>query len=107
MATTNIEMNKSVVTLATGGTYCENDIKVSVKLQEKTMTTNGGITPDIRYRGIEKVTVSVSQAVLIEISTASEMTVLLVAANVGKVYKFIGTTDDTYTNGNLYEVVNG
>ena len=48
-----------------------------------------------------------TSAIPIEISTASEMTALLVAANVGKVYKFTGTTDDTYTNGNLYEVVNG
>ena len=107
MATTNIEMNRPNITLATEGTYCENDIKVSAKLQEKTATTNGDVTPDMGYCGIGKVTVSVPQAVPIEISTASEMTALLVAANVGKVYKFTGTTDDTYTNGNLYEVVNG
>lgn len=40
-----------------------------------------------------------------EVSTADEMNALLVAANVGKAYKFVGTTDDTYTNGDVYEVV--
>ena len=39
------------------------------------------------------------------IATASEMNNCLTQANVGKVYKFTGTTDDTYTNGDLYEVV--
>lgn len=40
-----------------------------------------------------------------EIATAAEMDALLVAANVGKVYKFTGTTDANYTHGELYEVV--
>ena len=40
----------------------------------------------------------------IDISTSDEMTALLVEANVGKVYRFTGTTDETYTNGDLYEV---
>lgn len=39
------------------------------------------------------------------IATASEMASCLIQKNVGKVYKFTGTTDDTYTNGDLYEVV--
>ena len=51
--------------------------------------------------------VSFSDSVPIEVSTAAAMTALLVPANVGKVYKFTGTTDATYTNGDLYEVVNG
>lgn len=40
----------------------------------------------------------------VEISTALEMNSLLTAENVGKVYKFTGTTDANYTNGDLYEV---
>ena len=40
-----------------------------------------------------------------DVATSSEMASLLVAENVGKVYRFTGTTDDTYTNGDLYEVV--
>lgn len=41
---------------------------------------------------------------LIEVSTAAEMNALLVEANIGKAYKFTGTTDDTYTNGDIYVV---
>ena len=40
----------------------------------------------------------------IEVATAAEMANLLVQKNVGKVYKFTGTTDDTYTNGDFYVV---
>ena len=40
----------------------------------------------------------------IEISTAAGMNAVLIAANVGKVYMFTGTTDATYTNGDLYIV---
>ena len=40
----------------------------------------------------------------IEVSTAAAMDSLLVAANVGKVYRYTGTTDETYTNGELYIV---
>lgn len=208
MATTNIEMNRPNITLATEGTYCENDIKVSAKLQTKTATANGDIAPDEGYCGLEKVTVNVApklqtktatpttaqqditpdanydglskvtveaiqteektatengevtptsgkylskvtvnvptpapsleekavtitengtteitptagkdgiskvtatvnvpQAVPIDVSTANAMTALLVTDNVGKVYRFTGTTDATYTNGDLYEVV--
>ena len=39
----------------------------------------------------------------IEISTAAQMKKVLIAANVGKVYKFTGTSD-TYINGDLYIV---
>ena len=41
---------------------------------------------------------------LVEVSTAAEMNALLVEANIGKTYKFVGTTDDTYTNGDIYVV---
>lgn len=41
---------------------------------------------------------------LVEVSTAAEMNALLVEANIGKAYKFVGTTDDTYTNGDIYVV---
>ena len=64
-----------------------------------TKTTNG--TYDVK----EYASVVVNVPSVIEISTADEMTALLVEANVGKVYKFTGTTDSNYTNGDLYEVV--
>ena len=42
-------------------------------------------------------------SVPIEISTDAEMEAVLTSDNVGKVYKFTGTSD-TYTNGDLYVV---
>lgn len=41
----------------------------------------------------------------IEVATAAEMNALLVEKNVGKIYKFTGTSDGTYVNGDIYEVV--
>ena len=40
----------------------------------------------------------------IEISASIEMDSLLVAENVGKTYKFVGTTDKKYVNGDIYIV---
>lgn len=42
-----------------------------------------------------------------EVATAAAMDALLVEANVGKYYKFTGTTDANYTNGDLYLVEGG
>lgn len=42
-----------------------------------------------------------------EVATSSAMDALLVEANVGKCYKFTGTTDTSYTNGDLYLVEGG
>nr|DAW66813.1 MAG TPA: hypothetical protein [Caudoviricetes sp.] len=42
-----------------------------------------------------------------EVATAAAMNALLVEANVGKYYKFTGTTDSNYTNGDLYLVESG
>lgn len=36
------------------------------------------------------------------VSTAEEMDTLLVEENLGKIYKFVGVTDETYTNGQYY-----
>lgn len=52
----------------------------------------------------DSVTIAVPQNIPQEVSTSAAMDALLVAANVGKVYKFTGTTDDKYTNGDLYVV---
>ena len=40
----------------------------------------------------------------IEISTSAGMDAVLIADNVGKVYRYIGTTTANYTQGDLYEV---
>lgn len=42
-----------------------------------------------------------------EVATAAAMDALLIEANVGKYYKFTGTTDSNYTNGDLYLVEGG
>lgn len=42
---------------------------------------------------------------IIEIADPAELTNMLVAENLGNVYRYIGETNETYTNGDLYEVV--
>lgn len=42
----------------------------------------------------------------IDIDTEDKMNACLVATNVGKIYRYVGTTG-TYVNGSLYQVVNG
>lgn len=50
---------------------------------------------------------NVNVAGIIEIATSSAMDAVLVADNVGKYYKYTGTTDDKYTNGDIYQVQEG
>ena len=49
---------------------------------------------------------SISSGVPVEVATASEMDALLVTDNIGKIYKYTGVSNDTYTNGNLYIIEN-
>ena len=49
----------------------------------------------------------VNVAGIIEIATSSAMDAVLVADNVGKYYKYTGTTNDKYTNGDIYQVQEG
>lgn len=50
-----------------------------------------------------QITGTLIKAVPIDIDNDADMAVVLVAANVGKCYRFTGTTG-TYTNGDLYVV---
>ncbi len=80
---------------------------VSALSQGQTTITVKETTPDgdVIKGQLTVLVLSTAGGKPIEITTAAEMNNLLVAANVGKVYKFTGTTDSTYTNGEIYEVV--
>ena len=94
--------------------YKNVNVNVEPNLEEKTITvtTNGTteVTPTSGKDGISKVTINTNvptASAVEEVATASAMDALLVEANVGKYYKFTGTTDSNYTNGDLYLVEGG
>lgn len=91
------------VELATAGKYCDKNIVVTPDETSKANLVAENIKKDVSILGV--VGTLESGGAIEDISTADEMTALLVEANVGKVYRFTGTTDETYTNGDLYEVV--
>lgn len=90
------------------------NVNVEPNLEQKTVTvtTNGTteVTPTTGKDGISKVTINTNvptASAVEEVATAAAMNALLVEANVGKYYKFTGTTDSNYTNGDLYLVEGG
>lgn len=94
--------------------YKNVNVNVAPNLEQKTVTiTENGtteVTPTTGKDGMSKVTVTTNVptvSAVEEVATASAMDALLVEANVGKYYKFTGTTDSNYTNGDLYLVEGG
>lgn len=76
--------------------------------EEKTVTITENGTTTVNYSDpklMSKVTITTNVPSITDVATAAEMNAKLVAGNVGRVYRFTGTTDSTYTNGDLYEVV--
>lgn len=70
--------------------------------ETKTATANGTVTPD-SGKLLSSVTVNVPPYAQ-DVATTAQMNANLVAANVGHIYRFTGTTDDTYTHGDIYIV---
>lgn len=101
-----VQMIDSTATLLTKGKYCPQNVVVTARLQEKSVTANGEVVADDGYTGLSSVSVDVP-SVPEEVATAEAMEALLTDSNLGKVYRFTGETDGTYTNGDLYEVVSG
>ena len=94
--------------------YKNVNVNVQPNLEQKTVTiTQNGtteVTPTTGKDGMSKVTVTTNvptASAVEEVATASAMDALLVEANVGKYYKFTGTTDSNYTNGDIYLVEGG
>lgn len=94
--------------------YKNVNVNVEPNLEQKTVTiTQNGtteVTPTSGKDGMSKVTINTNvptASAVEEVATASAMDALLVEANVGKYYKFTGTTDSNYTNGDLYLVEGG
>lgn len=92
--------------------YKNVNVNVAPNLEQKTVTiTENGtteVTPTAGKDGMSKVTVTTNvPSGVEEVATAAAMDALLVEANVGKYYKFTGTTDSNYTNGDLYLVEGG
>ena len=94
--------------------YKNVNVNVEPNLEQKTVTiTENGtteVTPTAGKDGISKVTINTNvptASAVEEVATAAAMNALLIEVNVGKYYKFTGTTDSNYTNGDLYLVEGG
>lgn len=63
--------NADGITLKTKDKYCSEDIDITPKLQTKTTTVNGKVTPDENYVGLKEVTVNVQTAPTLQSKTVT------------------------------------
>lgn len=106
MANKNITLNStSGVVLNTNSKYCDGDIVVTPRLQEKTVsdTAVSAVLPDSGYAGLGRVNIDITNAVK-DIATVAEMESLLTENNVGKYFRYVGETSGKYTYGDIYYV---
>ena len=109
----NIEITENQ-TLDVESLLMENEFPLKIKVEVESTIPDGYLLPegtlDITSNGEKevsqyaKVNVNVKNTGIEEITTPGGMNALLINENIGKVYKYTGTTDDTYTNGELYIV---
>ena len=63
--------NAGGITLKTKDKYCSEDIDIIPKLQTKTTTVNGKVTPDENYVGLKEVTVKIQNAPTLQSKTVT------------------------------------
>lgn len=78
-------------------------------VKEATILKPAALIPENIKRGVRIAGVdgTLESAGVMDIASADEMNALLVAENVGKVYRYTGDDTDDYTSGDLYEVEEG
>lgn len=86
-------------------TYKQVEVSVAIPSNYAAQTYSKKVKENGIYNTANNPYVIAAVPPVAEVATASEMDALLVDENVGKYYKFTGTTDDTYTNGDIYYVV--
>lgn len=81
-----------------------SDVNGTVTVATVVQTTGTSTTDVMSQKGTtDAINAAVAGLVVItEVSTAAEMNALLTESNVGKYVKYTGTTDGTYTNGDIY-----
>lgn len=62
------------------------------------------MTVDQMIETLSNLSASGSSGEAIEVETSEEMDALLVAENIGLVYKYTGVTNENYTYGKLYTI---
>ena len=101
--TVNLELVDGTVDISN----CTSEIEiVDNRTQQHSVAVNN-LAPSNIAKGVTilGVTGTHESGTPIEVATATEMDALLVADNVNKIYKYVGTTDATYEYGELYQVV--